>query len=43
MDKSPQYSQHTEPKQCKSEVEEICINKNLETGATVLASTSENK
>ena len=25
MSKSPQYNQNTEPKQCKSEVEEICI------------------
>ena len=24
MNKSPQYDQQTEPKQCKSEVEEIC-------------------
>ena len=25
MNKSPQYNQQTEPKQCKSEFEEICI------------------
>ena len=25
MNKSPQYNQLTEPKQCKSEAEEICI------------------
>ena len=31
MNKSPQYNQQTEPKQCKSEVEEICIHQNLET------------
>ena len=39
MNKSPQYNQQTEPKQCKSEVEEICIHQNLETGliaATIL-------
>ena len=32
MKKSPQYNQQTEPKQCKSEVEEICIYQNLESG-----------
>ena len=32
MNKSPQYNQQTEPKQCKSEVEETCIYKNLESG-----------
>ena len=32
MNKSPQYNQQTEPKQCKSEVEEICIYQNLESG-----------
>ena len=32
MNKSPQYNQQTEPKQCKSEVEEICIQQNLESG-----------
>ena len=31
MNKSPQYNQGAEPKQCKSEVEEICIHQNLET------------
>ena len=30
MNKIPQYNQETEPKQCKCEVEEICIYKNLE-------------
>ena len=30
MNKSPQYNQQTEPKQCKSEVEGICIYQNLE-------------
>ena len=32
MNKNPQYNQQTvtEPKQCKSEVEEICIYQNLE-------------
>ena len=32
MNKSPQYNQQTEPKQCKSEVEEIFIYQNLESG-----------
>ena len=32
MNKSLQYNQQTEPKQCKSEVEEICIHQNLEIG-----------
>ena len=32
MTKSPQYNQQAEPKQCKSEVEEICIYQNLESG-----------
>ena len=31
MNKSPQYNQQTEPKQCKPEGEERCIHKNLET------------
>ena len=31
MNKSPQYNQQTEPKQCKSEAKEICIYQNLET------------
>ena len=31
MNKSPQFNQQKEPKQCKSEVEEICISQNLET------------
>ena len=30
MNKSLQHNQQTEPKQCKSEVEEICIYQNLE-------------
>ena len=30
MNKNPQYNQQTEPKQYKSEVEEICIYQNLE-------------
>ena len=35
MNKSPEYNQHTEPKQCKSEDEEICsYSPNLETGTT---------
>ena len=32
MNKSSQYNQQTEPKQCKSQVEEIRIHQNLETG-----------
>ena len=32
MNTSPQYNQQTKPKQCKSEVKEICIHQNLETG-----------
>ena len=32
MSKSPQYNQQTEPKQWKSEVEEICIYQNLKSG-----------
>ena len=33
MNKSAQYyQQHTEPKQCKFEVEEISIHQNLENG-----------
>ena len=32
MNKSPQYSQQTEIKQCKSEIEEIFIYQNLESG-----------
>ena len=43
MNKSPQYNPHTEPKQCKSEVEEICIHQTLETGHRIAASISENK
>ena len=41
MNNSPQYNQQTEPKQCKSEVEEIFIYQNLETGHRI--SVSENK
>ena len=32
MNKSPQFNQQTEPKQCKLEVWEICIYRNLESG-----------
>ena len=32
MNKSPQYNQQIEPKQCKSDAEEICIYQNLESG-----------
>ena len=32
MNKSSQYNQQTEPKQCKSEVEEIRMYQNLESG-----------
>ena len=42
MNKSPQYNQQTEQKQCKFEVEEICIHQNLETGP-IAATVSENK
>ena len=42
MNKSPQYNQQTEPKQCKSEVEEIFIQQNLGTGP-IAATISENK
>ena len=42
MNKSPQYNQQTEPKQCKSEIEEICIHQNPETGL-IVATISENK
>ena len=45
MSKSPQYNQQTEPKQ--SEVEEICIYQNLESGCHSIGSqlpiSSENK
>ena len=37
MKKSSQYNQHTEKKQCKSEVEEICIHQNLESGPIAAA------
>ena len=41
MNKSSQHSQQqTEPKQCKSEVEELHIHQNLETG---YCNISENK
>ena len=41
MNKNPQYNQQTvtEPKQCKSEVEEICIYKTWK--VSVIASLSE--
>ena len=43
MNKSSQYNQQqTEPKQCKSEVEELRIQKNLETGR-IAASVFESK
>ena len=43
MNKSAQYDQQqTEPKQCKSEVEELRIQKNLETGR-IAASVFERK
>ena len=43
MNKSSQYDQQqTEPKQCKSEVEELRIQKNLETGR-IVASVFESK
>ena len=32
MNKSPEYNQQTEPKQCKSEDEEICIYQYLGSG-----------
>ena len=35
MSKSPQYNQQTEPKQSKSEAEEMCIHQNLETSPIV--------
>ena len=38
---NPQYNEQTEPKQCKFEVESICIHQNLETGHRT--SLSENK
>ena len=40
--KSPQYNQQTEPKQCKSEVEEIFIQQNLGTGP-IAATIFENE
>ena len=44
MNKSPQYNQQTEPKECKSEVEGICSHQNMETGYQSVASyVSENK
>ena len=42
MNKSPPYKQQTEPKQCKSGVEEICIYQNLESGHHTV-SKSENE
>ena len=41
MNKSPQYNQQTEPKQCKCEVEEICIHQNLEIGHRTSVSGNE--
>ena len=38
MNKSTQYNQQSEPKQCKSEFEEICIYQNLESGRHTHAS-----
>ena len=32
MNKSPHCNLETEPKQCNSEIEEICIQQNLKTG-----------
>ena len=32
MNKNPQYNKQTEPKQCKSKVEEMYIYQNLESG-----------
>ena len=32
MNKSPQYNQQTDLKQCRSKVEEICIYQNVESG-----------
>ena len=39
---NPQYNQQPEPKQCKTEVEEICIHQNQETGP-IASAISENK
>ena len=41
MNKSPQYNQQTEPKQCKAEVEEICIYQTWKVAVTT--AISENK
>ena len=41
MNKTTQYNQQAEPKQRKSDVEEICIYQNLE--VIITASISENK
>ena len=38
MSRSHQYNQKTEPKHCKSEVEEICVYQNLEWKVAVTAS-----
>ena len=43
MNKSPQYNQQTEPKQFKSEVEEICIQQTKAWKMAAVASISENK
>ena len=42
MNKSPSYKQQTQPKQCKSRVEEIYIYQNLESGRHTV-SKSENE
>ena len=42
MNKSPQYNQQTEPKQCKSEVELNMFSAKLETGP-ITPTISENK
>ena len=39
MKESPQYNQQTKSKQCKPEVEEICIHQNLETGHRSIAAS----
>ena len=41
MNKSPQYNQQTEPKQCKSKFAETCLYQNMPVAIT--ASISENK
>ena len=41
MNKSPQYNQQTEPKQRKSEVEEICIYQTWKVAVTASIAESE--